>query len=59
MPVIIFHGRQDEVINYSSSLKLQKEFKPSDTLITLENQGHNGITNNSYYKIELAKTLRK
>lgn len=59
MPVVVFHGNQDEVIYYGSSLKLKNEFKHQDTLITLEGQGHNGITNNENYKTELAKILMK
>lgn len=57
MPITIFHGDQDEVIYYGSSLKLQKEFKKQDTLITLAGQGHNGITDNSCYQIEIEKIL--
>jgi hypothetical protein len=49
MPVVIFHGNQDEVIYYGSSLKLKKEMKGNDTLITLDGQGHNGITGNPAY----------
>jgi len=56
-PVVIFHGNKDEVIYYGSSVKLKKEFKKQDTLITLNGQGHNGITNNKDYKIELKKIL--
>lgn len=59
MPVVIFHGNQDEVIYYGSSLKLKEEFKPQDKLITLNGQGHNGMTNNPVYKIELKKILEK
>lgn len=59
MPVVIFHGNLDEVIYYGSSLKLQKEFKPKDTLITLKHQGHNGITENKDYITELRKILSK
>ena len=59
MPVVIFHGNQDKVIYYGSSLKLKKEFKPQDTLITLNGQGHNGMTDNEEYKIELTKILKK
>lgn len=57
MPVVIFHGDADEVIYYGSALKLKKEFKPNDQLITLAGQGHNGITYNETYKEELAKLL--
>lgn len=49
MPVVIFHGNRDEVIYYGSSLKLQKEMKATDTLITLDGQSHNGITDNAQY----------
>jgi len=59
MPVVIFHGNQDEVIYYGSSLKLKKEFKDQDTLITLNEQGHNGMTNNEDYKTELKKILTR
>lgn len=59
MPVVIFHGKQDEVIYYGSALKLEKEFKPGDLLISLDPQGHNGMTDNPEYKAELAKLLIK
>jgi pimeloyl-ACP methyl ester carboxylesterase len=52
MPIVVFHGNQDKVIYYGSSLKLKEEFKKQDTLITLSGQGHNGITENPEYKIE-------
>lgn len=59
MPVIIFHGNKDEVIYYGSSLKLKEEFKKQDTLIALNEQGHNGMTNNEDYKTELKKILTR
>ncbi len=59
MPVVIFHGNKDEVIYYGSSLKLKEEFRKQDTLITLNNQGHNGMTNNNDYKIGLQKILTR
>ena len=57
MPVIIFHGDADEVIYYGSSIKLKKQFKSQDRLITLKGQGHNGITENLEYKTEIQKVL--
>jgi pimeloyl-ACP methyl ester carboxylesterase len=57
MPVVILHGDQDEVIYYGSSLKLQEQFKPQDTLITLNGLGHNGITSTEVYKTEIKKIL--
>lgn len=57
MPVVIFHGNADEVIYYGSSLKLQKEFKATDTLITLNKQSHNGMTDNAGYLSALKRIL--
>jgi uncharacterized protein len=58
MPVVVFHGDQDRVIYYGSSLKLKKEMKPGDTLITLRGQGHNDITDNPEYVATLKTILR-
>lgn len=57
MPVIIFHGDKDEVIYYGSSLRLQDTFKPSDKLITLQGQMHNGMTENKAYQQHITKIL--
>lgn len=59
MPIVIFHGNQDAVIYYESSLKLKEQFKPKDTLITLRGQGHNGMTYNEEYQNEIKKILVK
>jgi pimeloyl-ACP methyl ester carboxylesterase len=56
-PVVIFHGNRDEVIYYGSSVKLRSHFKQQDTLITLEGQSHNGITDNPVYQTELQRIL--
>jgi len=56
-PVVIFHGDQDEVLYYGSSVKLEKHFKPGDRLITLKGQGHNGFTHNPEYLAQLGKIL--
>jgi hypothetical protein len=55
-PVIIFHGDSDEVIDHSSSQKLKNDF-PNINLITLPGQGHNGMSDNELYRIELKKIL--
>lgn len=56
MPVVIFHGDNDRVIDYSSSLRLKTDF-PQINLITLPGQGHNGISDNEIYRTELRKIL--
>lgn len=56
-PIIIFHGDADEIIDFSSSLKLQKLFKPGDRLIRLRGEKHNGINDNSIYQNELREML--
>lgn len=57
MPVVIFHGTQDEVIYYGSSEKLAKHFKQTDRLIPLHGQSHNGMTTNPQYQMELNRIL--
>jgi uncharacterized protein len=57
MPVVIFHGDQDEVIYYESSVKLKKVMKETDRLITLKGQRHNGMTENPEYVRELSRVL--
>lgn len=59
MPVVIFHGNQDEVIYYGSSQKLKEGFKKQDTLITLNGQGHNDMTDNPDYRTEMQKILTR
>jgi pimeloyl-ACP methyl ester carboxylesterase len=57
MPVVVFHGDQDEVIYYGSSLRLKSGFKDQDTLITLPGQGHNGMSENPGYLFAMQKVL--
>lgn len=59
MPIVIFHGDEDEVIYYNSSLKLKKLLKDTDTLITLKGQGHNGITDNPDYIDAIVRLLKE
>ena len=59
MPVLIFHGTEDEVIYYESSKKLQTLFKKEDRLISLEGETHNGITANTEYRAYIKKLLDK
>jgi pimeloyl-ACP methyl ester carboxylesterase len=58
MPIVIFHGDQDEVIDHSSSLKLKRLMKTNDTLISLKGQGHNGITDNPQYINAIKNVLK-
>jgi uncharacterized protein len=57
MPIVIFHGTSDEVIYYNSSIKLKELIKRSDTLITLNGQGHNGMTDNPEYRRAIQKII--
>ncbi len=58
IPVVIFHGDSDEVIYYGSSIKLKELTKEGDTLITLIDQPHNGMTNNPQYMDAIKKILQ-
>ncbi|NEU09602.1 alpha/beta hydrolase [Flavihumibacter sp. R14] len=59
MPIVLFHGRQDEIIYHRSSVKLRKIMKTTDTLITLDPQSHNGMTSNPEYRTAIQKILMK
>jgi uncharacterized protein len=59
MPVLIFHGNDDQGTHYGSSVKLKEDFKPGDRLIILEGQGHKNITSNAVYQEEVKKLLDK
>lgn len=58
MPVILFHGKEDNVIYHESSIKLKEECKSVQQLILLEKLGHNGMTDDPNYKIEIEKILQ-
>ena len=56
-PVVIFHGIQDEIIYHGSAEKLKAHLKPTDKVILLPNQGHNGMNENPAYKRQLAQVF--
>ncbi|MDO6388740.1 alpha/beta fold hydrolase [Pontibacter sp. BT731] len=56
-PIAIFHGAQDEIIYPGSSEKLKAYLKPTDRVILLEGQGHNGMNENPAFRRELANVL--
>ena len=57
MPIVLFHGDEDEVIPYSQSHKLKALLKESDTLITLNGIGHNGMTYDKEYVKAMGRVL--
>lgn len=59
MPVVVFHGDEDDIIYYGSSLKLKASMKATDTFITLNGQGHNGITDNPQYVEAITEILNR
>jgi pimeloyl-ACP methyl ester carboxylesterase len=56
-PIALFHGDLDEIIYHGSSEKLEKHLKPTDKVIVLKGQGHNGMNENPAYQQALAKVL--
>ncbi|MCU7547530.1 lysophospholipase [Chitinophagaceae bacterium LB-8] len=57
MPIVLIHGKQDEIIYYNSSVKLRELIKTTDTLITINRQGHNGMTDHPEYLKNIRKIL--
>ncbi len=58
-PIALFHGEQDEIIYPGSSEKLRAHLKPTDQVILLKGQGHNGMNENPDYQKALAQVLAK
>lgn len=57
-PITIFHGDRDQVIYVGSAEKLKKHLKPTDQVVILPVQGHNGFHENADYFYALKKLLR-
>ncbi len=57
-PVVIFHGTEDEIIPFESSIKLQELFKDGDRLVTIQGGHHNDLSNFEFYHNELALVLK-
>ncbi|MFC4740892.1 alpha/beta hydrolase [Flavobacterium ponti] len=57
MPITIFHGDNDNVIYYGSSIKLKNKYKDKIDFITLNGESHNGINENYEYATQLMKIL--
>ena len=57
MPIVLFHGNEDEVIPYGQSIKLKHLLKKSDKLIVLNRQGHNGMTFRDEYVEAIGEVL--
>jgi len=58
MPIVLFHGNEDDVIPYGQSIKLKRLLKKSDKLIVLNRQGHNGMTFREDYVEAVGEVLR-
>jgi pimeloyl-ACP methyl ester carboxylesterase len=56
-PVVLFHGDHDEVISYSSSVRLKALLKPTDQLISIRGGGHNGLLAQPQYQQVIGQLL--
>ncbi|MFC6268257.1 alpha/beta hydrolase [Frigoriflavimonas asaccharolytica] len=57
MPVVVFHGTNDEVIPFENSKMLEQEFKKGDVLVPLDGEIHSLITDNLEYQAKLENIL--
>jgi hypothetical protein len=58
MPVIIFHGTNDDIIPYSVTKKLKQSLKTNDEFITIEKGNHNNLSDFPLYQHKLDSLLR-
>ncbi|MGI4872905.1 MAG: alpha/beta hydrolase [Janthinobacterium lividum] len=56
-PVVLVHGDHDEVIPYSSSVRLKALLKPGDELLTIRGGHHNDLLDTPQYQQAIAKIL--
>lgn len=49
-PVLICHGTDDKVINYSASERLSKHLKEGDVFVKMDGKGHGNITGQPEFK---------
>ncbi|MFK7030873.1 alpha/beta hydrolase family protein [Flavobacterium oreochromis] len=56
-PIRIFHGDSDQLIRLENSYRLRKQFKKTDELIVLLDQGHIGINDNPIFQNEIRLLL--
>lgn len=59
MPVTIFHGNKDQVIDYENSVMLDNLLSAKGNLISIEGVGHNDILVNEAYKRNVREVLAK
>lgn len=56
-PVLIFHGKKDEIIPYRFSYKLKALLKPSDRYVTFPEGHHNDLTKQPGYQAAIDSVL--
>lgn len=59
MPVTIFHGNEDQVIDYENSVMLSNLLRTKDNFILIDNVGHNDVLENEVYKRNVREVLAK
>ena len=57
--MILFHGKQDELIGYEHSLRIKEQVSNVDTLYLFENHGHNNMNKHKKYVQLVRKELRE
>lgn len=58
-PVVLIHGREDEIIPYESSLKLKEDLGDDIVLYSLDGMGHNNISGSAQFRNVLKKVLNR
>lgn len=58
-PVVLIHGREDEIIPYKSSLKLKEELKTEVRLFILEGSGHNDISGSQSFRKVIREVFKE
>lgn len=57
-PVVLFHGTEDKLIPFDSSVRLRSLLRPGGHLVTIQGAGHNGLLAELQYQQAIERLLR-
>lgn len=58
IPIAIFHGNKDNVVDYSNAIRMKQHLKPNDQVTILEDEGHYDFAPCEQYINELKELIK-
>ena len=57
IPIAIFHGDKDDVVDYSNAIRMKQHLKPNDKVTILHGEGHKDFASCEQYIYELSELI--